>query len=281
MVVIDGEYPTLATVAGVEFDGARQIFASASNENTYTELWTRRFYGFRFLRETLRRTEIPRRILPHNVYYHMYSGEKTAALKALLENLNDANKAEIAPVSTSTYVRIAEGFFDVKFERLDNQTWRVVERGGLQTLRFDSAERTPDYGRSRGILGHRIVNGSLYVALDPANVAPVLALGGEGRSARAYLGQSRWLTQGLRIAEAGFAYQANGFGAGEYVWQDVPSGDYRINAALDGQTVWQGNATVDQTGTLAFTIPANGMDGLDVNVIRHSFAAVDQKGLSR
>ena len=46
-----------------------------------------------------------------HIYYHMYSGEKPASVKALLENLVLARSQALAPVATSHYARIAEGFY--------------------------------------------------------------------------------------------------------------------------------------------------------------------------
>lgn len=271
----DPEYPTVAAVApiGVSFDGVRQIFASASNENTYTELWTRRFFGFRFLEETLRRTNAPRRLSAHNVYYHMYSGEKPAALDALLHNLEAARAAELAPIRTTDYVRAAEGFFDVELERLAAGRWRVVDRGGLQTVRFDGPGLAIDYARSSGLLGHRRVGEALYVALDPMFEAPEIAVSkGTAGGGRPYLEQARWPTEGLRIIGDQVAYRAAGYGAGAYVWQGFQPGVYRIEASRDGAAAWTGEAEVRQDGRLAFVVEADAIDGIDVSIMRRSFA---------
>ena len=93
----DPAYPSYGWVSpiGTRIGNQRQIYASTSNENLYTELWTNRFFGFRNLRDTLRNTEIPIRVKPFNIYYHMYSGEKPASVKALLENLVLARSAGV------------------------------------------------------------------------------------------------------------------------------------------------------------------------------------------
>ncbi len=271
---LDPEYPSVANVAavGVEFEGVRQIYASTSNENTYTDLWSRRFFGFSFLDETLRRTDAPRRLLPHNVYYHMYSGEKTAALNALLQNLEAARAAEIAPVRTSDYVRIANGFFEARIERLGPASWRVLNRGALQTVRFAGGDRGIDYVRSRGVLGHRVVNGDLYVALDPEAEAPTVALAPAAPASRPYLAHARWPTEAFRTFEGGFGFRAAGFGAGAFQWRAVKDGVYRIEASRNGAPVWHGEARTDADGGLAFVVEADGIDGLDIRVIRRDLA---------
>ena len=64
---------------------ALQIYASAANENIYTNEWAGPFYGFRNVIETFERTESPRRLAPVNIYYHWYSGEYKASMQALVE----------------------------------------------------------------------------------------------------------------------------------------------------------------------------------------------------
>lgn len=272
----DPEYPSISTVApiGVQIDGGLQIYASASNENTYTGLWTRRFYGFRFLQETLRGTEAPRRLKPINIYYHMYTGAKSAALKALLQNLDAARATEIAPIKTSDFVRIAEGFFTTGLERLADGRWRIRDRGNLNTIRFSGLNNAVDYARSQGILGHRFVNSDLYVALDPVATAPLIALqpANSASSARPVLEQGRWLTERLVINENGFAFNARGYGDGAYLWRAVQPGGYVIEARRQGQVVWSGAAESDQSGTLAFSVQADAVAGVSVTVRHRSLA---------
>lgn len=273
---LDPEYPSISAVAaiGAEVGGGLQIYASASNENTYTGLWTRRFYGFRFLQETLRRTESPRRLKPVNVYYHMYTGAKSAALKALLSNLEVARSAELAPVKTSDFVRIAEGFFSAGLERLGPDRWRIRDRGYLNTIRFNGLQREVDYGGSQGVLGHRYVNNDLYVALDPTANAPLIVLqqAGAAPSPRPVLEHSRWLTERLQFNQHGFAFNARGYGDGAYLWRAVRPGEYVVEARLRGQVVWSGAADADQSGALAFTVQAGAIDGLDITVRHRSLA---------
>ncbi len=96
----DDEYPSYASVAplGLRVGKEWQIYSSNSNENTYTKLWTDRFFGFRYLKTTVNNTETPWRVAPFNIYFHTYSGEREASLNALLENLNFARTKEIIPI---------------------------------------------------------------------------------------------------------------------------------------------------------------------------------------
>ena len=82
---LDGEYPSYHYVAPLyrQHEGFYQIHSSNSNENTYTNLWSGPFGGYVNAIQTFANTDSPRRILPVNVYYHFYSGERQAALEAL------------------------------------------------------------------------------------------------------------------------------------------------------------------------------------------------------
>ena len=143
-----------------------QVYSSNSNENTYTDLWTDRFFGFMFLMRTIRNTELPLRVKPFNVYYHMYLGEKLAALNAVRRNLEHA-RARQWRRGHEPLRAIAEGFFAARVEQLGTRRWRLANRGALSTIRFDRASRLGvDFDRSTGVIGARHQHGALYVALD-------------------------------------------------------------------------------------------------------------------
>lgn len=258
----DRESPTYTSVASIgrKLPSAIQIYASNANENLYTSLWTDRFFGFAFLPQTWRNTETPIRIKPKNLYYHMYSGEKTASLRALISVLRAAEAEPIAPVSTSEFARIALGFYSTRMSLLEDGRWQVRDRGRLQTLRFDHAfDRRVDFARSSGVLGQMHFQGSLYVALDPADAEPVVALTAHDLSdrapdaPRAYLIDSRWPVEALRSEESGFAFTAQGYGAGEMTWKVPRPGRYRV-VADDGERRLDSIAEAGPDGVLTFTL---------------------------
>lgn len=58
-----------------------------------------------------------------------------------------------------------------------SETWFIRDRGGLDTVRVDRAEKWAlDSAKSQGVLGARRFGPSLFVALDPEHDAPRLAL---------------------------------------------------------------------------------------------------------
>jgi hypothetical protein len=234
----DREFPSHSWVAplGVQVGDQLQIYASASNENTYTELWENRYFGFKHLIRTLKNTDSPRRLKPINIYYHMYSGEKRSSLNALVENLNFIETLAIAPVTTSRYTKIVQGFFSTQFILERPQKWRVENRGSLQTLRFDQTPgKAVDMENSVGVIGQRVYRKSLYVFLDPAVEHPVVALkdnensDAETNSQRPFLIQGRWWLSNFETSDEGLvSFNAQGFGEGQMVWKFPQAGDYEL-----------------------------------------------------
>ena len=260
----DREFPSYAWVApiGRQVGPEWQIYASNSNENTYTDLWTGRFFGFQHLVRTLDSTETPYRVKPFNVYYHMYSGEKLASLGALKRNLDYARSRKLAPVTTSQYASIAQGFYSTRFIALGENSWRVEDRGVLQTIRFDRATLLAvDFARSEWVIGQLHYQGSLYVALDPVDAAPILTLRPIERtdidppSPTPYLVEARWQVWDLSPAPAGFDCNVQGFGPGEMDWWVPEPGTYDLAAYQDGTTIHRAAATAGADHRLHFTLP--------------------------
>ncbi len=231
----DDEFPSVGYVSpiGRKVGAERQIYAAASNENTYTDLWTDRYFGYRKLVTTFERTETPRRLLPLNVYYHVYSGEKETSLEALVRNLEYVRRQETVALFASDYVAIAEGFYGARIVKTGDGRWRIEKRGELQTVRIDAADPRAhvDIARARGVLGYRHINGSLYVALDPDEEAPEFSLGTSAPQ-RPTLVQSAWDIRTLVPFDddlsAGFT--AQGFGKGDMTWRVRPGRDYAVAA---------------------------------------------------
>jgi polysaccharide biosynthesis protein PelA len=272
----DMEYPTYASLApiGRPVGKERQIYASNSNENTYTELWSGRYHGYRYLQETLKNSETPIRFKPINIYYHIYAGEKEAALKALIENLDYARSQEIAPLTTSEFTRLANGFYTTRFIPLGPNRWEVANRGELQTIRFDhSAELKVNFEESKGVVGERHHQGSLYVYLDAAEANPIISLMPHDvytlipEADVPYLLQARWKVSALKRRENGFDFAAQGFGAGEMVWRVPVNGPYVVNIPGEGKKTIQASR-----GELRITLPAGFNEPQHVSVMRYTNA---------
>ena len=235
---LDDEFPSYAWVMGLsrQVGQERQIYSSASNENTYTNKWSNRYFGFRYWKKTIDNTGAPRRVKPVDLYYHMFTGERVASLNALIENLNYARTLELTPITASYYASIADGFFSTQIEELNPQVnpgvWQISSRDGLNTFRFDQTGICVDYDRSQGILGSRIANGSLYIAIDPAVAVAVLATSkGQCNSRLPFLIESRWPVEKLQRTEDSFRFAAQGFGKGQMSWHVRPQSKWVIEVS--------------------------------------------------
>jgi len=229
-----------------------QVYASCSNENTYTDLWRGRYFGFKELPETLKNTDSPIRIRPINVYYHMYSGEKLSSLNAVKYNLDYALTQEIIPIETSLFARIVDGFYSCQLVPIDDGGWKVQNRGELQTIRFDRAStQDVDFARSKGVVGAFHLQGSLYVALDPAIEDAVIYLVDEEVEEVPYpvLVESSWRVWNARSrSDEGIEVSCKGYGPCQMEWRVSKDGKWQITMEDEEHQV----ESVD--GVLRFTI---------------------------
>ncbi len=273
----DAEFPSHGWVAPVGRHVGRevQIYASNSNENTYTGLWTTRFFGLRHVEATFRNTERPVRLKPMNLYYHVYSADRDGSLDALLPTLELARASEIAPIEASRFARIGDGFFRARVEAMGAERWRVGSRGALQTIRFDrAAAKAVDFARSEGVVGQRHHPGSLYVALDEANATPVVALRAIERADvppeadRPYLVDARWRVFALEVGRDAFAFKAQGYGPGEMRWWLPVAGRYRVEVVAEGQVLETVDVTVGPDRILSVRLAARTAEMVSVRVRR-------------
>lgn len=265
--------PPIARPVGKE----RQIYAGNSNENTYTNDWTGPYSGFFALGATLDNTERPRRLKPFNLYYHMYSGEKPAALAALKHHLERARHSEVAPIAASDYAAIADDFFGVEVEQVDFWSWIIKTRGEVQTVRFDAADDLAlDVARSSGVLGTNRHAGSLYVALDPA-VAPVrVTLMPRGRGALHREGDtppslvhSRWSYRDLHTARCSFSVLAQGFGPGDMLWRTLPGRKFKVVARRSEVYLAEIEVEADGDGNLRLALGVSAIEPLRLSFSCH------------
>jgi hypothetical protein len=273
---MDGVYRSYAQLSPVGIRVGRfwQVYSSGSNENIYTDNWRARFYAYRNLVETLQNAATPIRVKPINVYYHYYIVEREDSLNSLRFVLDYVRAQDIAPITTSHYAAIAEGFYSGRIVALGEERWRIENRGALQTVRFDRASlKSVDFDWSEGVIGQRHHQGSLYVALDAEVEQPVVALKAYSRPDRdpeapvPYVISARWPIKGFERKGAGFTFHAQGFGPGAFAWK-VPAGGRFAVEVDDGARKQQITAVSDAEGRLAFTLPLDGVHGVDVAVRR-------------
>jgi hypothetical protein len=259
----DPEYPTPGSLApvGRQVGKERQIYSSASNENTYTNLWSENFHAQIYLQKTLKNSEIPMRLKPINIYYHIYSGERDASLYAVRSNIEYARSQDIVPVTASHFTRIAEGFYSTELIATAPRTWKISHRGALQTIRFDfSSQEAVDFKHSKGVVGERYLHGSLYVYLDNGETEPVITLKDNNayfvlpQENAPYLIESRWLISNVSHKKNQLNFTAQGYGAGEMIWQMPMGGHYLISTGKEKQ-----EATVKADGRLKVTLKTDAL----------------------
>lgn len=269
----DAEYPSYSTLypIGINIGEERQIYSTASNENTYTNLWSERFYGYRYLIDTVRHTEHPMRVAPFNVYFHSYSGERRASLHALQEIMDYARKQEVIPLFTSNYTAIANGFYTARIETLGRHHWRIHSRGALQTLRVPQAVGlSVDTARSSGVLGQRMWQENLYIFLNPSVDKPEIMLiqkPSEVIPASMMLTSSRWdILAAERLSATELRLRMQGFGNGEMRWRVPEDGTY-VATATPAEGIPTSYVTTSENNSLHLVI--NGVDAytpMDVHI---------------
>ena len=197
----------------------------------------------------------------------MYSGEREASIRALVSNLRYSRSQNICPIKTSEYCSIADGFFTSRLYKIGKNSWRVEDRDGLQTIRFDNATcRSVDFSNSKGVVGQKHLQGSLYIYLDMGVKSPEITLKKnniywkEPLEKRFYLIDSRWQILDVKQSTENLTFKAYGFGEGRMSWNVPDNGFYSIKA---GEQVYTAKA---EGNVLKMDIDLSAIDGVSVSV---------------
>jgi hypothetical protein len=182
-----------------------------------------------------------------------------------------ASQATLTPVSANRYAAIVDGFFSARIHRLSGNTWRISDRGALQTVRFDADEsREVDIRSSIGVVGQKRNGSTLYVALDEAIEPAVIVLGQAALSRTASRGfaliESRWLVRRIIRGQCALSLEAQGYGDGSFTWTDAGSGRYIIAVDQAGHEVWRQSAESDEAGILKFRLPVSAIDPVAIRI---------------
>ncbi len=267
---LDPEYPSVAYVPSISrpVGRERQIYAVNSNENTYTNDWTGPFNGQAMLVNTLTNTDKPRRLKGFDLYYHMYSGEKQASLRAVRKLLELARATPVIPLDASQYAAMADDYFSTEITQTGLFKWVIRKRGALETVRFDDADQLAiDDAESLGVLGANRHQGSLYVSLDPAVGEPVVVLRAreaaeaQGRASSTdpaqggepllMLVEGRWRISNRQVEKCVQSMTAEGYGAGELVFEGRRNRPFRIKVSRDETILSEEIRWTDANGRLA------------------------------
>ena len=146
-----------------------QAYAPIQNENVYTNDWTGPFFGYQRVIETFQLTDQPKRLKPISIYYHFYSGERQASLRALHRVYDWALEQETLPMWLSEYIPRINAFRSTVYEEIENG-WRIHQAKNLHTLRIVGQTGQPDIPNSDGVAGYRNISQGQYIALNGNNV---------------------------------------------------------------------------------------------------------------
>jgi len=268
----DTEYPSYSWVSplGRRVGDEIQVYASNSNENTYTDLWQGRFHGFKYLINTFENTEMPIRVKPFNIYYHFYSGERESSLNALKENIDYVKSKKFMPVTTSHYASIVDSFYKANIFELGNNKYSVENRGTANTIRIDKASLLGvDFVESKGVIGQKHHQGSLYIALDKIYENPIVVLhdnenfSSEPDSKIPYLIESNWQIYDVKRNVGEVSFVAEGFGDGEIIWKLPERGAYVVE--LDNSDV-KYEFTTDELSVLEVKLPIKALLPIRVKI---------------
>ncbi len=166
--VITQTNPFLVNISpmGVNRGEYFQVYAPVQNENLYTNTWTGPYYGYSNVIQTFELTESPRRLKPVSIYYHFYSAQKIASLRALRKVYSWAVSKRLNPMFLSEYAQRVLEFRTMAFGSLLEGGLIIRGDSALKTLRIDDARKVPDLERSRGVVGYRKGKGVVYIHLD-------------------------------------------------------------------------------------------------------------------
>ncbi len=260
---LDAMYDSISNLAPLATAGApRVILTATSDELAYVAGGVGLSADLFSLRDTLSRSELPRRLKPANINFHMRVGREHAAMSILRRHLMAARSSPLIPIPASLYADIAQGFFAAEIVEIGETAWRIASRGQMQTVRFDDiGSRTVDVQGSRGVLGYSRHGPALYVALDEAVDAAVIRLTDGpavvSRIADAELSESRWRVRNLVRESSRIAFEAEGYGPGEFDWR-VPAGTTcQVTARRDNAELWTDSAQAGESGYLRFTVPVS------------------------
>lgn len=156
--------------------GQSQIYTGQANENILTNLWAGPYFGFRNIVETMKRTGSPRRVMPIDIYYHFYSGEKFASLKALEDVYDWVVSQDLARVYASAYVKMVNGYLTGKIDMIDADHFIVTDYDNCLSLRLDGVDKVPDLAKCSNILGYDIEPEGIFVHLNPGTDKAELVL---------------------------------------------------------------------------------------------------------
>ncbi|ULB12106.1 hypothetical protein ORIO_20055 (plasmid) [Cereibacter azotoformans] len=267
--------PALSNLSAyaVREGGRLQVYNALSGDEAYTGFWTTPEHGFHAFADTVRATGSPRRLRPFQLGFAASSALSFGTRTAVEAALGLARASPVLPVAAADYVRIVEGFHSARLRREGERAWRITNRGALQTLRVERAAGLAlDLAASRGVLGAVREEDRLYIALNPSDPEPLVALAedpaplGMRGLDRPALVSSRFRVLDFEAGRCRIALRLQGWAPGVMDWQARPGTRFAIDVRRLGASYAVGSAIADPEGRLSIQIPDPQGADLDVTL---------------
>ena len=216
-----------------------QFFTGQANENILTNLWTGPFYGFREIITTMERTGAPRRVAPVDIYYHFYSGEYPASIKAVETVYEWALRQDLARLFTSEYLSVAADWLRVEIARGGPARFTIRRYGQCRTVRLAADGPLPDLARSVNVLGFVSDPQGCYVSLAAADAAELVltdpAAAAAAARRRPHLRRASGWIDAFAVSDAGVRLVYRGHG--QDGWIDLGGLPAGRRVAIDGDAL--------------------------------------------
>lgn len=220
--------------------GHGQVHTGQANENILTNYWEGPYHGFRNIITTMKRTGAPRRIAPIDIYYHFYSAEYPASLKALQDVYEWVMARETARMFTSDYLEMVQGYMNAEIYTTGPGRYEIRNYGACTTIRFDDDSLRVDLALSENILGFVKEPQGLYVSLAPGRDRAVVRVREAEPAGRApaapYLQKAAGWVDGFEQESGRVFLEYRGFGTGPVEIGGLePDRTYQVfGSALEG-----------------------------------------------
>ena len=174
-VIITKKNPSLTKVSprSMMWGDRLQVFCSHENDNIYRGVWTETgkegaqkipfFSGFMHAVDSFQRTETPLRLKPVNIYFHFYSGDNLAALRALKSLFDWAATQPLHAVTAKQFTRIVKDARRTELFQDTDGSWLISNHGESTNHRIRSGDGYPDLAASEGVLGSADAGAYRYI----------------------------------------------------------------------------------------------------------------------
>ena len=149
---------------GIYKDQYFQTFAPIGNEIYYTNGWQGPYYGYENVIQTFKMTNAPLRLKPIDIYYHFFSGERSASLAALKKVYDWALLQSVINIYVSQYIHKVLDYNQIIIGKTQ-YGWVIKNKGDLRELRIDKKMGYPDLLKSQNIIGFSDYLNTRYIHL--------------------------------------------------------------------------------------------------------------------